>query len=91
MCVCVCVFLSASDLFCGESESVLCGMGNLMSFLSQVITFPDGVLDLSGNCASDDETGNGAAVFAESFGGTCPESEEACFPLQPLDNDNSQV
>ena len=66
-----------------------------MSFLSQVITFTDGILDLSGDCASDDETGNGAsngaAVFAGSFGGTCPESEEACFALQPLDDSNSRV
>ena len=90
VCVCVCVFLSTSELFCGVS--FLCGTGSSTSHLSQVITVTDGVLALSTDCARDGETvsraSNGAAVFAESFGGTCPESEEACFALQPLDNNS---
>ena len=82
-------FLSASEFFC--SASFLCGAGNSSSHLSRVITVAGAVLALSTDCASSDETANGAAVFAESFGGTCPESEEACFALQPLDVDNSRV
>lgn len=86
-------FLSVSEFFC--SASFLCGAEYSSSHLSRGITVAGGVLALSADCASNDETvngtSNGAAVLAESFGGTCPESEEACFVLQPLDDVYSQV
>ena len=90
--MCVHSTCSANELFCGAN--LLCGKGSSASYLSRVITITKGVLALSTDCASNGEAvsgaSNGAAVFAESFGGTCPESEETCFALQPLD-DSSRV
>ena len=78
------------DFWCGNSQPLLCAADDKVSrFLSRVVTVTDNsIAACDSNHLSSYNTTSLAVAYDGVFG-TCPETQQQCFPLSPLQQNNA--